>query len=114
MKDSLQNWRSLTGHARAAARRLWSAIRAQPLGVAVTFLSLCGFFVIYLAFPATHWPEGDGHYTWLYTRSLVFDGDLDFRNDYKLCGDFWGVGQDRGGTGRVDNAYYIGPSIFWV
>lgn len=35
---------------------------------------------------------GDGHYTWLWARSLAFDGDLDLTNDVALCGDPWNLG----------------------
>lgn len=55
----------------------------------------------------------DGHYSFLYARSIAFDGDLDFRNDYAMCGDPYGQGVDRG-TGRVDNPGHPGPAIVWV
>ncbi|MEO8800494.1 MAG: hypothetical protein ABI551_21555, partial [Polyangiaceae bacterium] len=41
-------------------------------------------------------PEGDGYYAWLFARSLVYDHDVDFTNDYSICGDRWKVGADRG------------------
>jgi hypothetical protein len=55
----------------------------------------------------------DGHYSFFYARSLAFDGDLDFRNDYAVCGDPYAQGIDRG-TGRIDNPGYPGPAIVWV
>ncbi|HEX8795735.1 MAG TPA: glycosyltransferase family 39 protein [Polyangiaceae bacterium] len=55
----------------------------------------------------------DGHYTWLYTRSLVFDHDLDFTNDYALCGDPAHKGALRG-TSHPDNPFYLGPSVTWA
>lgn len=55
----------------------------------------------------------DGYYSFLYARSLVFDGDLDFRNDYALCGDPHRQGIDRG-SGRIDNPAYPGPALVWV
>jgi hypothetical protein len=55
----------------------------------------------------------DGFYSYLYARSLAFDHDLHFENDYALCGDPWAQGIDRG-TGRADNPGYAGPALFWT
>jgi hypothetical protein len=107
-------WERLRAKASAAAAARWAALREQRFGVLVTGLAFLAFVAIYAAFAGAHHGEGDGHYTWLYARSIVFDWDLHFRNDYQVCGDFWGVGRDRGGLGRPDNGYYIGPSLFWV
>jgi hypothetical protein len=49
----------------------------------------------------------------MFARSLAFDGDLDFKNDYALCGDPFHVGIDRG-TGHPDNIFYPGPALFWL
>jgi hypothetical protein len=111
-------WERLKVRTAAWAAARWAAFRAgareQRFGVIVVGLAFLAFVAIYAAFSGAHHGEGDGHYTWLYTRSIVFDWDLHFRNDYQACGDFWGVGRDRGGLGRPDNGYYIGPSLFWV
>ncbi len=58
-------------------------------------------------------PSSDGLYTWLYARSLVYDHDIDFTNDYKLCGDPYGRGVRRG-TEHPDDPFYAGPSVVWV
>lgn len=57
--------------------------------------------------------NSDGHYEWLYARSLVFDHDVDFKNDYALCGDPFRKGADPG-TRHVDNPYYPGPAVIWT
>ena len=57
------------------------------------------------------YPDGDGYYSWIFARSLAFDGDIDFTNDYALCGDPWGVGADQGGH-RPANPFYAGPAVF--
>jgi len=57
--------------------------------------------------------NGDGHYSWIYARSLAFDGDLHFANDYALCGDFWNKGTEEGG-GRPANPFYLGPALVWA
>jgi hypothetical protein len=55
----------------------------------------------------------DGHYMWLFARSIVFDHDIEFKNDYALCGDPHHRGRDWG-TGHPANPFYIGPSVAWV
>jgi hypothetical protein len=53
--------------------------------------------------------DGPGYYAYL--RSLVFDGDLDFRNEYRHF-DF-PVGKITP-TGLVPNQWSIGPAILWA
>jgi hypothetical protein len=99
----------------------WAEVRkraVQRLGPnrwGVAMILACA--VIYIALYATdvraQGPDGDGFYSWLYARSIAFDGDINFANDYRLCGDPWQNGIDRG-TGRLDNPFYIGPSLFWA
>jgi len=57
--------------------------------------------------------HGDAHYSWIIARSLAFDHDLHFANDYALCGDPWHVGVDEGG-GRPANPFYLGPALLWA
>ena len=45
-----------------------------------------------------------------YLRSLVFDGDLDFANEWEHWG--WEKGR-RTRTGMVRNAQSVGPAVFW-
>ena len=35
--------------------------------------------------------HGDGYYTYLWARTIVFDGDLDFHEEYRTCDDPWGL-----------------------
>jgi hypothetical protein len=81
-------------------------------GLTVTVLTLAANLA---AFATLHQkdPESDGKYNWIYARSLAFDHDIDFTNDYDLCGDHGKLGKERGG-GHPDNPFYIGPSLFWV
>jgi hypothetical protein len=88
-----------------------SAIGARwgLLATVVAFVVLLGLFI-----DRHHQGVGsDGHYTWLYTRSLVFDHDIDFTNDYALCGDPAHKGVLRG-TSHPDNPFYVGPSVTWA
>src|SRR5688500_3190536 len=46
-----------------------------------------------------------------YIRSLVFDGDLDFRNEWE----HWGLkALPTTATGRMANPYPIGPALLWA
>jgi len=45
-----------------------------------------------------------------YLRSMVFDGDLDFANEWETWG--WG-GEQRTETGLLTNAQSVGPAVLW-
>ncbi len=64
--------------------------------------------------PSIH---GDGYYTYLWARSLVFDGDWDLTNDYELCGDPWRMrtrmGPPEPGM-RPHNPWNPGPALVWA
>jgi hypothetical protein len=96
-----------------AASKLFGVVRRSPWTALVTLASYAIFATLYSTTPTAHSVASDGHYTWLYTRSLVFDHDIDFKNDYALCGDFYNKGVDRG-TGHVDNPFYVGPVVVWA
>ena len=68
--------------------------------------------VLYLAASSKN-PASDGHYSWIFARSLAYDGDLDFRNDYAQCGDPFGVGIETLAH-RPANLFYVGPAVFWT
>ncbi|HEY1954462.1 MAG TPA: hypothetical protein VGH28_02600 [Polyangiaceae bacterium] len=68
--------------------------------------------VVY-AIASDHRPGSDGHYSWLYARSLAYDHDLDFTNDYARCGDPFGIGIPTPAH-RPANFFYIGPAVFWT
>jgi len=78
------------------------------LGVAAAFLFL------FIVTPGHRLPPGsDAFYSWLIARSLAFDGDIHFANDYALCGDPFGMNRDDGG-GRPSNPFYLGPALLWA
>lgn len=56
--------------------------------------------------------RGDGHMHYLFTRSLVFDGDVNLDNDLARFGDPWN--QPRTVTGRKNVMQQIGPSLIWA
>jgi len=106
--DRVGGWRA---RMLAALRRFARQRAPYKWGLAMTAGCLLLYLCLYIGMPGAHTPGGDGFYTWLYARSLAFDGDVHFANDYKLCGDGWHNGIDRG-TGRPDNPFYPGPSLF--
>ena len=93
--------------------RIREAYRRSRWGVIVSVATYLIFVSIFLGSPPTQHPGSDGFYTWLYTRSIVYDHDIDFTNDYAVCGDPYGKNIDRG-TGHPDNPFYVGPTVIWA
>lgn len=59
--------------------------------------------------------QSDGFYYYAYLRSIAFDHDVDFTNDYRMLG----LGQKanlflRTPTGYAQSAWTIGPAIVWA
>jgi hypothetical protein len=59
--------------------------------------------------------QSDGFYYFAYLRSLAFDGDVDFSNDYRLLG----LGDKThlfvpSPTGHAQSAWTIGPAFTWA
>ena len=95
---------------RALRRAAWGEDR-RGWGTAALLLVLVAHAVRYGTISRAGIPYADGAYSWLFARSLAFDGDLDFTNDYALCGDPFDVGVDEG-AGRPANPFYFGPALF--
>lgn len=91
------------------ARYLRRVTTAERAGLAAIAL---GFVVLYAMSPMTSL-NGDGYYTYLWARSLAFDGDMDLTNDYALCGDPWGMANDAEGPGPR-NQWSPGPALLWT
>lgn len=96
--------------ARRVRRLAWPEDRRGWGTFAVVAVFLCHVVRFWSNKPRTY-PDGDGFYTWIFARSLAFDGDVDLTNDYAMCGDPWGVGIDEGGH-RPANPFYAGPSVY--
>jgi hypothetical protein len=99
--------------AERAYRRIARAARRASWGLAVTLVTGLLLAFLYGTSPRSHSPGSDGHYMWLFARSMVFDHDVDFRNDFELCGDpqHWGSSPE---TGRANNPFYVGPAVAWA
>lgn len=94
---------------RSIAQHLW----AERWGLGVALVTLVSSLWIYAVTPVSWTPGSDGFYSWVYARSLAFDGDIDFKNDYLLCQDPFRIGVNRG-TGHPDNIFYFGPAVVWT
>lgn len=53
---------------------------------------------------------GDGRYYYSYVRSLVIDGNLDFRNELAFFSEPIRLTK----TGIASNKYAVGPALFWL
>jgi hypothetical protein len=91
-----------------AASRLW---RGKQAG-----LVLAGLFTVGLALQLQLGArlQSDGFYYFAYLRSLAFDHDVDFMNDYRMLG----LGDKTylftpTRTGKAESAWTIGPAIVW-
>jgi hypothetical protein len=103
----------------SAARRSLEAIAERVLrtdarwDVTAAAVYLLVSLWVYLNCPASWVAASDGHYSWVYARSLAYDHDLDFTNDYGLCGDPMGIGWSTPAH-RPANLFYLGPAVFWT
>ncbi len=80
-------------------------------GVVVAVGVLIALLWVYIEDKHAHVPGADGQYAFLYARSLVYDHDLDFTNDYLLCGDPQEIIDVRFGP-RPINVSFIGPALY--
>ncbi len=103
------------------AKRTFEAIERHPGAIVAGLgaMALGAYLVALTAFPRPHGRilDGDAIQYYAYLRSAVFDGDLDFRNDYAVlyrpetAGNVWLTA--RTPTGRAPNMMAIGSAIFW-
>lgn len=72
---------------------------------------------VWLLLMAWHNPQrsalhGDGYYTYLWARTIVFDRDVDFANDYVTCTDPWGMASMPHGLAM--NQWSPGAALFFA
>jgi hypothetical protein len=79
----------------------------------VTLLAISSVFLFRFIDREHSSQSGDGHYSWVYARSLIFDHDVDFTNDYEICGDPHNLRRDSS-AGKPPNIFYIGPALVWA
>jgi hypothetical protein len=87
--------------------RLFSVRATVVLGVTFAWM-----IVLAVIDPMPVTVHGDGYYTWLWARSIAFDGDVDFAADYQLCDDPWNLAHTP--QGDVINQWNPGPALFWL
>jgi hypothetical protein len=93
--------------ARGAARRPSALALLALFGVGVLYAAVFSQDVM------AH-VQGDGMYTYMWARSLAYDGDLDLTNDYALCGDQWRLAPPKEPGLRPQNTWPVGPSLLWT
>lgn len=84
--------------------------RASTVGV--LGLVLAAYVVMAASTPMPGAVHGDGYYTYLWARTIVFDGDFDFHDDYRICDDPWGLA--RAPVADDVNYWNMGPALFWI
>jgi hypothetical protein len=111
-------------------RALLALLRLEPLErhpgrvlATVGVMFAAAYLIAQTAFPRAHGRiiDGDAVQYYVYLRSLVFDADLDFANDYRLL--YPSAGRDgsteniwltsKTPTGRPPNLMSIGPALLW-
>jgi hypothetical protein len=85
--------------------------RAQPLAFVLAIVGVA-YVALAIANPMPSAVHGDGYYTYLWARTIVFDGDLSFHEDYRICPDPWGLAN----APVADDVNYwnMGPALFWI
>lgn len=85
---------------------------ARRLHLWLTGPLLVVFVVLAAANPMESAVHGDGYYTYLWARTIVLDGDLDFHEDYRVCPDPWRLAN----APVADDVNYwnMGPALFWI
>lgn len=93
------------------------ARRGSRLPSPLALAALCGVGVLYaivFSQDVMAHVQGDGMYTYMWARSLAYDGDLDLTNDYALCGDQWHMAPPKEPGLWPQNTWPVGPSLLWT
>ena len=99
--------------AAAAAIALLGLSRGRDAAAPILAACFCAGLALQLQLGARL--QSDGFYYYAYLRSLAFDGDVDFMNDYRMLGlgdKSWLFTPTR--TGKAESAWTIGPAIVWA
>lgn len=114
----------LTLQARLRARL--DALIARPLplfiGIFLVFLVVYGASIFLIPKRYGRLIVGDGIYYYVYLRSAVLDGDLDFLNDYTIYQEFntedprkkQEMLERKTPTGMAANFFSVGPAVLWA
>lgn len=97
---------------------VWHQLERRP------YMLLFGLYLLCLAIYTAAIPlprvdgqliGSDGVYYYAYLPTLFLDGDLDFGNQYaRLLPDSTVAQMSRTPTGRLPNAYAVGPALLWA
>jgi len=92
-------------------------MRRLPIATVIVFAFIATVHVASFLDPPMPPIHGDGYYTYLWARSLAFDGDLDLTNDYEICGDPWRMPSRRTDAQPGQwphNTWSPGPALIWA
>ena len=108
--------RTVVAPVQADAAQLFTRLARRPIGTLTTLFAVCVItFLLTIPLPRVDnlLIGSDGVLYYLYARSLVIDGDLDFRNEYVH---FYGAGHVPADTpaGRPPNKMSIGLGLVWI
>jgi hypothetical protein len=115
--------RSLCGRwiGRGSAALRWAEARPPRTFALIGVVLAVGYLAGVFAFPARHGRiiNGDAIQYYAYLRSVVFDGDVDFSNDYRLMYGDAGKGTNvwltnPTPTGLLPNQMSVGPAVLWA
>jgi len=118
-----QNRQAVDAHRPGARFAAWTGDRAGPLIVSVGLCMIVAYVAAVLAFPKPGGRIlfGDATHHFVQLRSLVFDGDLNFRNEYVRLYNLRGgevstewVTTELTATGHVRNYMPLGPALLWA
>ena len=90
-------------------------------GTRALLVLVAAFLLQWLLLFSAKPPTWDAVSYYVYARSVVFDGDLDLANDYRLSyptatPDFAAKQLDQitTATGRVANVFAVGSAVLWI
>jgi hypothetical protein len=95
----------------------WAVFMAHPYRTLAGWFGVCWVaFLLLIPLPRVDGmligSDGVGYY--VYVRSLVFDGDLDFTNEYSRLLPKFDPGSPTTITGLRPNQFAIGPGLLWL
>lgn len=101
-------WRRRLAYASCGlSRKVWAALAALLVVLSVAYVRHPEG-----RFTRAGRAHGDGVYYYVYLRSLVYDRDLDFDNDYTLLGN--PHHRPIGRFGKRENRFAIGAGLLWM
>lgn len=97
----------------ASGSPLRGAVRRPSALALAALLGVGALYAVVFSYDVMAHVQGDGQYTYMWARSLAYDGDLNLTNDYALCGDQWHLAPPKAPGLRPQNTWPLGPALLW-